>query len=93
LKLTWKPLALYDREQIMDYIAQDNPNAALALDTLFEERADKLPERHQLYRIGRMPGTREMVVHPNYILVYRVEKDMIEVLRVLHAAQQWPEKI
>jgi toxin ParE1/3/4 len=48
LKLTWKPLARYDRGQIMDYIAQDDPNAALALDMLFEERADMLPERHQL---------------------------------------------
>ena len=92
MKLTWKPLALYDREQIMDYIAQDAPHAALALDMLFEERADMLPERHQLYRIGRMPGTREMVVHPNYILVFRVGQGEIEVLRVLHSARQWPEK-
>jgi plasmid stabilization system protein ParE len=35
-------------------------------------------------------GTRELVVRPNYVMVYRVLPDAVEFLRVLHATQQWP---
>jgi len=90
LKLVWKPLALADREQIMDYIAQDAPLAALELDELIELKAEQLLERPQLYRPGRKRGTREMVVHPHYIVIYRMSKDLVEILRVKHSARQWP---
>ena len=46
--------------------------------------------RPKLYKAGRLKGTREIVVRPNYVMVYRVTGDVVEVLRVLHAAQQWP---
>ena len=38
-----------------------------------------------------MDGTREMVVRPNYIVVYADDLQTVTILRVLHAAQQWPE--
>lgn len=38
-----------------------------------------------------MKGTREMVVHPNYVVVYQESKTEVVILRVLHARQQWPE--
>jgi plasmid stabilization system protein ParE len=59
-------------------------------------RRGQRPGRHRarqrpaLYRAGRVKGTRELVVRPNYVLVYRVLPDAVEVLRVLHATQQWP---
>ncbi|MEO6918942.1 MAG: type II toxin-antitoxin system RelE/ParE family toxin [Collimonas sp.] len=93
MNLVWKPLALLDREQIMDYIARDKPLAALELDELIEHKVDQLIERPDLYRAGRKRGTREMVVHPDYIVIYRVRKDIVEILRVKHTkhtAQQWP---
>ena len=39
---------------------------------------------------GRVPGTREAVVHPNYILVYRVTAEAVEILRLMHARQRYP---
>ena len=85
-------MALADREAIMDYIAQDNPVAAIELDDEFEAKAEQARQRPTLYRTGRMKGTREIVVRPNYVMVYRVEDEgsAVAVLRVLHAAQQWP---
>ena len=74
----------------MDYIAQDNPAAALELDLEFEAKADPLPKHPKLYKPGRMKGTREIVVRPNYVMVYAIEGDAITILRVLHTAQQWP---
>jgi plasmid stabilization system protein ParE len=49
-------------------------------------------QRPTLYKTGRVRGTREIVVRPNYVMVYRIEEDggTLAVLRVLHAAQQWP---
>lgn len=81
-----------DRDAIMDYIAADNPVAAVELDDAFEEKAELARQRPTLYRPGRIPGTREIVVRPTYVMVYRIEDDgdTVVVLRVLHAAQQWP---
>ena len=43
-----------------------------------------------LFRSGRVSGAREHVVHPNYIVVYQVGEDVIDILRVLHSRQQYP---
>jgi addiction module RelE/StbE family toxin len=88
--LTWRPLALADREAIMEYIAQDNPTAALELDLEFEAKAENARLSPKLYTAGRVRGTREIVVRPNYVMVYQVRGTVVEMLRVLHAAQQWP---
>ena len=89
-RLTWRPRALADRDDIMVYIAQDNPTAAIDLDLEFEAKAENARLRPKLYKAGRVKGTREIVLRPNYVMVYRVTGDVVEVLRVLHAAQQWP---
>ncbi len=92
MRLIWRPMALADRETIMDYIAQDNPVAAIELDDEFEAKADQARQRPTLYKPGRVRGTREIVVRPNYVMVYRVEDagGTLAVLRVLHARQKWP---
>lgn len=93
-RLVWRPTALADREAIMDYIAQDNPAAAVDLDDDFEAKAELARKHPKLYRAGRMKGTREIVVRSNYVMVYRIEDagDTVTMLRVLHAAQQWPKQ-
>ena len=83
-------MALADRDDIMVYIAQDNPTAAIDLDLEFEAKAENARLRPKLYKAGRVKGTREIVVRPNYVMIYKVTGDVVEVLRVLHAAQQWP---
>ncbi|WP_437358075.1 type II toxin-antitoxin system RelE/ParE family toxin [Inquilinus limosus] len=90
MKLVWTRPANIDRKGIREYVARNNPAAALALDELFSEEAGRLADRPGMGRPGRVAGTRELVVHPNYILAYDVAGDMVRVLRVLHAARQWP---
>lgn len=41
-------------------------------------------------RIGRLPGTRELVVARTSLLVVYRMMEYIELIRVLHGAQQWP---
>ncbi|HIE1654405.1 TPA: type II toxin-antitoxin system RelE/ParE family toxin [Burkholderia cenocepacia] len=92
LALHWNPKALEDRAAIMDYIAEDDPLAAVELDERLEERAVALSAHAELYRQGRVAGTRELVIAPNYVLVYRIRPadGIVEILRVLHARRQWP---
>ena len=89
-QLEWSRAARADLLAILDYISDDNPDAAERLIAEIESKAARLPQRPELYRRGRVAGTREMVVRPNYIVVYAVNEAAIVVLRVLHASQQWP---
>lgn len=90
MKLVWTRTASADRKDIREYIAQSNPAAALALDELLSEKASRLVDHPGLGRHGRVTGTRELVAHQNYILIYDAVDDLVRILRVLHAAKQWP---
>lgn len=90
LTLVWRGSALDDLETIVGYIAERNLPAAERLQAAIESCAEGLPDRPFMYRPGRVPGTREAVVHPNYILVYRVTAEAVEVVAVVHARQLYP---
>ena len=85
----WRPLARAQLGEILDYIGDRNIVAAIELYQNIQAATSALPQHPYLYRFGRVPGTREIVVHPNYLVVYRVT-DRIEILTVLHARQQYP---
>lgn len=90
LALRWRPSARAELRDIIEYIGQVNPAAASKLrDRIFEcvQPARSFPD---MFRIGRIAGTREIVAHPNYIVVYRVLPDHIDVVAVLHSRQQYP---
>lgn len=88
MRLFWTPTAITDRTHIYDYIEEDNPMAALALDVMFSEKAARLMDYPKLGRKGRVKGTRELIVHARYILVYDIVADMVRILRVLPAVRQ-----
>jgi addiction module RelE/StbE family toxin len=87
--LIWHPGALDDLEGITDFIEMHNPTAAMRLGNAIRDTAERLPAHPYMYRAGRVPGTREALITPNYVLVYRVT-DAIEVMAVLHTRQQYP---
>ncbi|HEX7340027.1 MAG TPA: type II toxin-antitoxin system RelE/ParE family toxin [Rhodanobacteraceae bacterium] len=88
--LEWTAWARADLLAIVDYISDDNPDAAQHLKDELEQKAERLREFPGLFRSGRVPGTREMVAHANYVVVYAEDDSAVRILRVLHAAQQWP---
>ena len=91
-RLEWKQVAEDELNDIVDFIANDSPVSAEHFAADLRTKVNKLCEHPELFRPGRKRGTREMVVHPNYIVIYRVIKkhEVVEILRVKHAAQQWP---
>ena len=68
--IEWRGAARADLLEILDYISDDNPDAAQRLIDEIEVKVSRLASRPKLYRPGRVAGTREMVVRPNYIVVY-----------------------
>ncbi|WP_322617689.1 type II toxin-antitoxin system RelE/ParE family toxin [Pseudomonas sp. BIC9C] len=90
MKLVWRQTALDDRSKIMDHILLDNPEAAIALDEIFELKAENARLRPTLYRKGKVPGTREIVATANYVMIYLIAQEAVEMVRVIHARQRWP---
>lgn len=86
----WKESALNDLAEIIDYIEQYNPVASSKLHSQIVHVTENLPQHPYLYRPGRVSGTREIVAHPNYLVIYHINELQIEILQVLHARQEYP---
>ena len=84
--------ALRDLASLRAYIAQDRAVAAERQVERILAAAVKLAQFPESGRPGRRAGTRELVVNQTpYLLPYRVRGDLVEVLRVLHGRQRWPD--
>ncbi len=92
LPIFWRETARSDLRQIVTYIANEDPHAARRMKIRLEAVVLPLSEHPYLYRRSdRVPGLREIVAHPNYIVLYRVAADCIEVVNVVHARQPFPK--
>jgi len=89
VRVDWRPEARTQLWQTLNYIADRNAVAASQLNAAIEAATSTLPLHPYFYRFGKVAGTREIVVHPNYVVVYRVT-DRIEILNLLHARQAYP---
>ena len=86
----WSDEAERDLVQILDFIAERNPAAADRLQVRFSDVVKNPQDRSLIYREGRVSGTREIVVHPNYVLIYRIGADAVWIVNVLHSARRYP---
>ncbi len=91
-RVEWRPMASEDLRGIVRYIGKDNPALAKSFGKDLRNKTKPLAQHPELGRPGRLPGIRELVAHPNYIVFYRVlaESRTVQILRVKHAAQQIP---
>ncbi len=92
-RIEWRPMARGDLRAIVQYIGKDNPTRARSFGKELRGKTKPLFAQHpDLGRPGRLPGVRELVAHPNYIVFYRVlaEARTVQILRVKHAARQVP---
>lgn len=94
LRVKWLKLALDDLDAIAGYIARENPEAAQRVAQRIWQAGEALPDNPKIGRRGRIPQTREWVVgYTSYLLAYRINPPQIEILRVLHGRQSWPETL
>ena len=91
MRVIWTPEAQQDRAEVWDYIAADNPHAAARMDELFSDAAARLAEHPKRGTPGKIPGTRELIPHESYRLVYEIEAEItVWILALVHTARQWP---
>lgn len=86
----WTPEAEQDRADIWDYIAEDNPGAAVHMDGLFSNLAATLAAHPKMGKPGKISGTRELIAHESYRLVYEIDGEKVWVLALVHTSRQWP---
>ena len=88
MRLRWTEPAAQDLYNIVRYIQRDNPTAARQVARLIYDGCESLIHFSHRGRIGKQPGTRELVF-PSlpYIAVYRIAKDAVEILHIWHGAQ------
>jgi toxin ParE1/3/4 len=94
MRIDWLPEAGQDLVEIRRFIAADHPNAAAQVAKRILDTVSYLRDHPEIGRVGRLPGTRELII-PGlpYIVPYRVKGAAIIILGVLHAAQEWPKDL
>ena len=90
MNILWTDNALQDLDQIEDYISQDNASAAVRMLKSLRDAIGHLAKFPEMGRTGKMGGTRELVVRP-YIIQYKIDKDRVVILALVHGARKWPD--
>jgi toxin ParE1/3/4 len=93
MQVRWTTPAAQDLEEITLYIQKDSEAAALAVAQALFDAANSLDLLPSRGRVGRIPGTRELVV-PGlpYIVLYEVADTAVQILHIFHGARNWPEE-
>ena len=94
MTIDWSERALDDLDAIIFHVAAENVTSALWMDSDISRRVDLLSDFPSMGRPGRISGTRELVVsRSRCVVLYRLDDDMVRILRVVHGAQEWPNSI
>lgn len=93
MKVVWTRLSIADIGHVRDYISEDNPSAADVLTNKIRRAAAGLAAYPKMGRTGRVKGTRELVILGTpYIVPYRIQRDRLEILAVIHGSRRWPSE-
>jgi addiction module RelE/StbE family toxin len=94
VKIRWTAGAAEDLRSAHEYVSESSPETADALIERVLSGIDLLERYPNLGREGRIKGTRELVVTGTpFVVFYRLHRDQVEILGVLHAARQWPDRL
>jgi toxin ParE1/3/4 len=93
VNIVWSSEAIRDLISLTAYIAEESPaGARRVVIRILQTVETLLPHNPQVGQPGRVPDTRELVIpRTPYIVPYRLQNQTIQILRVYHGAQRWPE--
>ena len=93
MRVRWLRTALRNLDEEANFISADDPHAASAVVRRVLDAVTLLATQPALGRPGRVAGTRELIVpQTRYVIPYRVRADVIEILRIFHAARRPPQR-
>ncbi len=90
MKVIWSPLSLEKLDYYAEYIARDNIDAALAFIDEVEDDALSLkvhPFKGRMIPALNDEKKRELIIKGNYLLLYEINDDIIEILTIRHVKQ------
>jgi toxin ParE1/3/4 len=91
LNIAWRSCAADDLLEILAYIGERVERAVNRLYDLIEHGLEHAALHPFLYKVSlRIAGAREIVVHPNYIVLYQVTHSAVDVLGIVHARREYP---
>jgi toxin ParE1/3/4 len=91
VRVNWLRAARANLIAVSEHISQDSPDAAARTVAAIVKAVGTLEHFPSSGRPGRISGTRELVVSGTpYIVPYRVRGDVVQLIRVFHAARKWP---
>ena len=91
MKPVWARAAIRDLVHAREYIGFENQDAAREMASRIVDATERIIKFPEIGRPGRVNGTRELVVPgTQYLIVYRLKKNAVHFLRVLHGRQKWP---
>jgi toxin ParE1/3/4 len=95
MRIVWSSEALDDLDSLRAFIGKDSPKAARDMALRIVTSVERLLEPHpEIGRPGRIAGTRELVIaNTPYVVPYRIDADVVFVLRVYHSARRWPDRV
>jgi toxin ParE1/3/4 len=94
MRVRWTTPARQQFVSAFEYIAEENSTAAARTADQIWESTQLLARHPTAGREGRVAGTRELVVSGTpFLVAYRIEKNEVRILAVLHAAHEWPEEL
>jgi toxin ParE1/3/4 len=88
VKVVWTLRAIAELARIADRIAEDKPLTAHAFVADLRQKVARLQSFPLLGRTSPYDDARELVVHRNYLVTYRVRANEVQVLQVWHVARQ-----
>jgi len=92
VRVSWLEAALLDLDEIEAYVAADRSAVAVEVVLKIIRAVSLIGEQPGIGRVGRVPGTKELVVSGlPYIVPYRVKDEVVQVLRVYHPSRKWPK--
>ena len=93
-RATFTPQAARDIDDISEYIAIHNLNAAIKFCYAVDDASNKLAEMPGLGRLRAFSASESILIRTwpikhfrNYLIVYRPASYGVEILRILHAAR------
>jgi addiction module RelE/StbE family toxin len=90
MKIIWTREAAQDRANIWDYLYANNPKAAIDMDNRFSDAISRLAQHPESGPAGIIAGTRELIPHQSYRIVYEQAVNAIWILALVHTSRQWP---
>jgi toxin ParE1/3/4 len=92
MQIRWTDPALDDFTRICDHSdAHFGQTRGRRTALQIYETVDSLAEFPHIGRMGRKAGTSELVIQGlPFLVVYRLKNETVEIVRILHGAQQWP---